>query len=146
MTTQMRARAQLLFVGHSGNRRGSVLVAALVCLAVVTALLGTMLQGSLQAQRQLHRERDLRQTELLLQAGSDRAIYRLANDTNYSGETWNVPADAIVDNGDGRVNIEILPADGQSAPKVRVVAEYPVGSETSIRRSRTFPISIQQPR
>ena len=118
-------------------------MAALVCLLVVMGMLGTMLQGTLRAHRQLHRERDLRQTELLLQAGSDRAVYRLANETNYRGETWNLPADAIADKGEGRVTIEISPVDGQAARKAKVVAEYPLGGETSIRRSRTFQVLTQ---
>ena len=130
----------------ASDRQGAVLVAALVCLLVVMAMLGAMLKGTLLAQRQLHRERDLRQTELLLQAGSDRAAYRLASDANYRGETWNLPANAIVDNSEGRVTIEASPTDGPSVWNVKVVAEYPLGGETSIRRSRTFQVPSQNPR
>jgi hypothetical protein len=99
-----------------------------------------MLQGTLRGHRQLHRERDLRQTEFLLQAGSDRAVFRLQSDTNYIGETWNLPAETFGDRGEGRVTIEISPVDGQAARRVQVVAEYPLGGETSIRRSRTFQV------
>jgi type II secretory pathway component PulK len=129
----------------TSNRGGAVLVAALVCLLVVMGMLGTMLQGALQSHRQLRRERDLRQTELLLDAGCDRALHRLANETDYRGETWNVPADAFADKGEGRVTIEISPKDGQTARKAHVVAEYPLGDETSIRRSRTFQVLTQKP-
>src|SRR2546423_6395914 len=103
---------------HASDRQGAVLVAALVCLLVVMAMLGAMLKGTLLAQRQLHRERDLRQTELLLQAGSDRAAYRLASDANYRGETWNLPANVIADNGEARITIE---ASLTEAPVVRNV-------------------------
>ncbi len=131
---------------EKGERRGTVLVVAIVCLSVVMGILGSMLKGTLLAHRQLHGERDLRQTELLLQAGSDRAIYRLASDATYRGESWNVAADTIAEKGEGRVTIEIMPGDGQSARKAQVVAEYPLGGETSIRRSRTFQVPIQNPR
>jgi hypothetical protein len=109
-------------------------------------ILGSMLKGTLLAHRQLHSERDLRQTDLLLQAGSDRARYRLASETNYRGETWSLPANAIADNGHGRVTIEISPADGQAARTAQVVAEYPLGGETSIRRSHTFQFLTQKSR
>ena len=146
MKRQTRASRRLMSRADASERRGAVLVATLVCLLVVMGMLGTMLQGTLRAHRQLRRERDLRQTELLLQAGSDRAVYRLANETNYRGETWNLPADAIADKGEGRVIIEISPVDGQSARKAKIVAEYPLGGETSIRRSRTFQVLTQKPR
>src|SRR5215212_2333351 len=89
-------------ISHAGasDRQGAVLVAALVCLLIVMAMLGAMLKGTLIAQRQLHRERDLRQTELLLQAGSDRAAYRLGTDAQYHGETWKLPAKAIANTGE----------------------------------------------
>jgi hypothetical protein len=131
---------------RANTRQGAVLVAALVCLLVVMAMLGAMLKGALLAQRQLHRERDLRQTELLLQAGSDRAAYRLANDANYRGENWKLPANAIVDNGEGQVTIEASATGAPSVWSVKVVAEYPLGGETSIRRSRTFQVPSQNPR
>jgi Tfp pilus assembly protein PilX len=124
-------------------RRGSVLVAALVCMLVVMMILGSMFQGVVRARRQLHRERDLRQTELLLQAGCDRAAFQLSNADDYHGETWNLPADMVVGAGRGRVTIETTRSGSQPVWEVKVVAEYPQGSETSIRRSRTFQLPIQ---
>jgi Tfp pilus assembly protein PilX len=125
------------------RRSGMVLVAALVCLLIVTSLVGSMLQGTLRARRQLHAERDRRQTELLLEAGADRAASRLAAEPDFRGETWQVPAEAIVGRGEGRVTTEVSSAADNQLPseqswQVRVVAEYPLGSGSSIRRSRTF--------
>ena len=145
MKWQSCVRRRATCPAHASERHGTVLVAALVCLLVVMGILGAMLQGTLRAHRQLHRERDLRQAELLLQAASDRARYRLSNEPDYRGETWDLPADAIADKGAGRVTIEISPPDGQSVQKTQLVAEYPLGGETSIRRSRTFQIQTQQP-
>jgi hypothetical protein len=128
--------------GHR-PRRGAVLVAALVCMLVVMMILGSMFQGVVRAHRQLHRERDLRQTELLLQAGCDRAAVQLLNTDDYHGETWNLPPDMVVGTGRGRVTIETTRTGSQPAWEVKVVAEYPQGSDTSIRRSRTFQLPIQ---
>jgi hypothetical protein len=102
-----------------------------------------MFQGVVRAHRQLHRERDLRQTELLLQAGCDRAAVQLLNTDDYHGETWNLPPDMVVGTGRGRVTIETTRTGSQPAWEVKVVAEYPQGSDTSIRRSRTFQLPIQ---
>lgn len=125
---------------RSNKRSGAVIIAALVCLLVVMAILGAMLRGTLRNFRQMRSERDLRQTELLLQAGSERAVNRLANDANYRGETWSLPSDEVAGSGDGRVTIEITPATGKAAGNAKVLAEYPLGGETSIRRSVVFQI------
>jgi type II secretory pathway component PulK len=144
MNWQKRARKLSRSPADSPDRRGTVLIAALVCLLIVMAMLGTMLQGALRAHRQMRSERDLRQTELLLQAGSDRAAYRIANDANYRGETWTLPAGAIAENREAQVTIEAARPDGQTAWKIKVLAEYPLGGETSIRRSRTFQVPPQK--
>lgn len=145
MISQMHIRARLRPAGNCRQRRGSVLVAALVCLLVVMTMLGSMLQGALRARRQLHAERDLRQTELLLQAGVDRAAFRFAGETDYRGETWDLLAESIVGGGEGRVTIEASRNSEEEPWQVRVVSEYPLGGESSIRRSRTFLVQSQIP-
>jgi type II secretory pathway component PulK len=126
------------------GRRGTVLIAALVCLLIVMALLGSMLQGSLRARRQMHVQRDLRQCELLLQAGAERAVHRLATQADYRGESWAVPAEQIVGTGEGQVTIAAM-RDADDLPwQLRVVAEYPLSGERSIRRSRTFSVPVKR--
>jgi type II secretory pathway component PulK len=124
------------------RRSGVVLIAALVCLLILTSIIGTMLQTSLRSRRQLRSQRDLIQCELLLQAGVDRAAFRLSGESDYKGETWNVPADAIIGSGGGQVTIEASRESGDESWQVRVAAEYPVGSERSIRRSKTTTFSL----
>jgi hypothetical protein len=102
-------------------------------------MLGGMLLAAVRSTRQLRRERDLRQCEHLLQAGIDRAAQRLTSDSAYRGETWSLPAPQIVGTADGRVAIEVADKEGRTQ-QVTVVAEYPLGDETSIRRSRTIVI------
>jgi hypothetical protein len=119
-----------------------VLIAALVCLLILTSIIGTMLQTSLRSRRQLRSQRDLIQCELLLQAGVDRAAYRLSGASDYEGETWNVPAEALLGGGGGQVTIEASRESDDEPWNLRVAAEYPVGSEHSIRRSRTTTIPL----
>ena len=122
------------------RRRGAMLVVALACLAIVMAIVGVMLQGALRARRQLHVERDLRQVELLLEAGLDRAASQLAGDDDYAGETWKIPATDLLGRGDGEVVI-VAARSGDAEPwRVRVAAEYPVGTPKSVRRTRTFRV------
>jgi hypothetical protein len=106
------------------------------------SLIGSMLQSALRSRRQLHAQRDLRQTEYLLEAGADRAAFRLRGDPGYAGETWDVPAAEIIGRGDGQVVIEVDEAEGGRGRQVRVLAEYGRGSQLSIRRSRSFVIQI----
>ena len=123
------------------RRRGAVIVAALVCLLIVVALIGAMLQGSLRARRQLPVQRDLRQCELLLDAGLERAAYRLAREDDYRGETWQLPADEAASLDEGQITIAASRDSAAQPWQLHVVAEYPLGSEHSIRRSRTITIS-----
>ena len=124
------------------RRSGAVLVAALVSMLLVMAMLASMLQGTLRARRQLHVERDLRQTELLLRAGADRAALRLARDGAYRGDTWTVPATAFAGRGEAQVTTKVSRESDQAPWQVRVVAEFPLGSDASIRRSRAFLIPL----
>jgi hypothetical protein len=124
-----------------GQRRGTVLVAALVCLLIVMAMLGSMLQGTLRSRRQMHRHRDLVQCELLLQAGTERAVFQFSQDSDYRGEAWSLPATDIVGSAEGQVTIAASRAADDKPWQLHVVAEYPLGGETSIRRSRTILVS-----
>jgi type II secretory pathway component PulK len=115
-------------------------IAALTCLLIVTAIIGSMLQSALRARRQLHAERDRRQTELLLQAGADRAALRLATEPEFRGDTWDLPAESIVGRGAGRVTTEVSRSEDDPSWQVRIIAEYPLGRDFPIRRSQMFQI------
>jgi hypothetical protein len=128
-------------VSHKRSRRAAVLIAALVCLAIVMALVGAMLLAALRTGRQLHVERDLRQCELLLSAGIARATSQIAQARDYRGETWRLSSDEITGAAAGEVKIEAVPDSPTSDAQLRITAEYPLGNETSIRRSKTIHVS-----
>lgn len=123
------------------RQSGAALVAALVCLLIVVSLVSSMLLVAVRARRQLHAERDRRQTVLLVQAGAQRAAYQLQRDPNYQGETWDLGDEALAK--PGQVTIEVARDDESDPWQASVVAEYPPGSLHSIRRSRTFVISTE---
>jgi hypothetical protein len=125
------------------RRHGAALVATLVCLVIVMAILGNMLVGALRTGRQMRVERDRRQCELLLQAGLDR-VARRTPEATYTGEVLDVPAAQIGGSGDGQITIRISHPEA-AQPHIHVLAEYPVGSESSIRRSRTVRLQSTTP-
>ena len=90
-------------------------------------------------------ERDLRQCELLLGAGIVRAANQAANNTEYRGEKWELSAEQITGKAAGEVTIEIVPETAGEKRQLLVVAEYPIGGETSIRRSQTIFVPFTRP-
>jgi type II secretory pathway component PulK len=72
--------------------RGMTVVAVLVCLIIVTLISGAVLKVGL-AHRELARFSERRlQAEWLAQSGVERAAARLADDRDYTGETWAISA------------------------------------------------------
>ena len=123
------------------RRRGAALICVVACLAVATLLLGGMLKATLLTMRQIRTEGRLRQCEWLVQAGAERAAFRLATDVEYSGEVWSLAADEIVGTDPGVVNISVT-RDSTGRASVRVVAEFPADSIESIRRTRKYLIDL----
>lgn len=123
------------------NRRGLMVLIALVCLLVITSIVGSMIKNAIFTRRELLVERDLRQTELLLQAGANRAATRLAAIPDFKGDAWDLPAAAISNNGTGRVITEIIRNPSNQTFDIRVVAEYPLDRDFPIRRTQTFHIA-----
>jgi hypothetical protein len=110
-------------------------------LLVIMTLVGQMLLSAVRTGRQWKVERDARQCELLLQAGMNRALEQLSKNADYQGSTHELPAEQIIAQGAGRVVIDVTrPSENQV--ELRVAAEYPLGSEHSVRRSRV--LSLQQ--
>jgi hypothetical protein len=108
-------------------------------------MIASMLQNAISGRRHLRAERDRRQAELLVQAGADRAASLLASEPDFRGDTWNLPAAAIVGSGAGRVTTEVTRAAAESL-QVRVVAEYPTDRDFPVRRSHTFQLTTQSTR
>jgi len=125
------------------QRRGSILVVALVCLLVVMSLLGHMLLAAVRNGRQLHAERDYRQCELLLQAGTDRGLTQLAADASYKGETYEIPAEEIIGQEAGRLTIQVTRDQDAESSQLNIIAEYPLGVVPSVRRSRQLQLQVK---
>ncbi len=103
---------------RSGDRRGALLICTLVCLLVSTSLVGILIHRAIRSRRHVHTLHQLRQTELLLDAGVLRAATRLQSDPQYSGELWE-PSIAIEAFPNPTVTIRV---DGTTSPAERFVA------------------------
>lgn len=125
---------------QAAGRRGSTLVVALVCLAVAAAITATMFRGTTAGRRMLRAEHDLRQVELLLDAGTVRAAARIAAGT-IEGETLTLESSEIAGAGSARVDLAVARQDG--GWELTVVVEYPLDGPVSMRRTRdTFIPSL----
>ncbi|MEM8865213.1 MAG: hypothetical protein AAGF31_06655 [Planctomycetota bacterium] len=125
-------------MNRTPSRAGAVLVVSMVCLLIVTALIATMISGTLQRRLHLRKLHDVRQAELLLVAGYERALAQLSRDDSYDGESW----EPVV-NGSGSVaTVEItMTADDDSQQFTNVAVTYVPDSPRTVRRSGRFLIS-----
>ena len=125
---------------RAATRNGLMVVVTLVCLLVVTSIVGSMIKNAIFTRRELLAERDLRQTELMLQSGASRAAARLVTTPDFAGDSWEIPANT----GKGRVVTEITRTASGMALDIRVVAEYPLDRDFPIRRSQTFHVAASE--
>jgi type II secretory pathway component PulK len=124
-------------------RRGAVLVVVLVCLAIATALMGSMLRSAAARHRTLRLEQRRIQAEWLATSALDRAAARLAADADYSGEVWNVPAESLGGADGGVVQIEVRPMTEEPNDRlVRVRADYPVDPRHRARKTKEAVVTV----
>lgn len=126
------------------NERGAVLIMALVALAILAALGGTLLRWAAMEHKLLRSQEQASQARWLAEAGVERAAAQLARDSNYSGETWDVSASDLPSGEAVRVRIRVTPVeeeDGQHS--IDVVVEYPLGWDSASRAHREMILKAQ---
>jgi type II secretory pathway pseudopilin PulG len=146
------------------QQRGTILIGVLTCLLIVSGLAVAMVKSALTARKAVRSELQQAQTQFLLEAGIQRAVDKLSRDTDYQGEIWELPAEALESvrnpppqpltqnhSGEGDSNrsilasIEIQVTTSDEGPfQVTVVAQLPADSPLSIRRSHTFTFSNEE--
>lgn len=108
------------------RRGGAILIVVLVCLGVAAAI-SVIVVGQIVAERQVVQtnHRDM-QALWLAEAGVERAVARLASDSEYAGETWVIPAQELATDDGAVVRIQVEAIPSQSGRRsVRVEADYP---------------------
>ena len=82
------------------DRDGSVVVVVLVCLMALAMIGAASLRVALDERRVIRADEGRLQAEWLMRSGLERAVFRLAEEDAYEGETWEIPADAVGGQGD----------------------------------------------
>jgi Tfp pilus assembly protein PilX len=120
---------------RGNNRRGAILITALVCLMVISLLSSTLLRQGFLARGQVRAEERRLQARWLADSGLERAAARLLNDAKYSGETWTVSADELGGAWPGLVTIVVAPVESHPKKRlVRVQADYPNEATVRVRQ------------
>ena len=106
----------------SPSRQGLATGSALVCLLIATSLVVSTTRVALRTRRELSLRQQLRQTDLLLDAGVPMAMIRAQASKEYKGEIWR--PDATTRYFSPTVEIRNLPSDGTSETRaIEVVAK-----------------------
>lgn len=126
-------------------RLGRAIVIVIVCMGIATTIMMTSLQMAIRVRRQMRTETQMEQTRWMLKAASQRALNKLSEDSNYTGESWNV-SKALTLHDDAIIQIEVEANEGGR----RIVsATSRIGSDdnpvTATRRSGRWSIDSDQP-
>lgn len=119
------------------TRRGAVLIMALVCLALIAALGGTLLRWAALEHKLLRSQEQASQARWLAEAGLERAAARLARDAGYTGETWEIAPADLPSAEAARVRLSVTPVAGQDERRsIEVDVEYPLeaGGATRVHK------------
>ena len=128
----------------SGTRKGTVIIAVLVCMTVAVSILLGAMHSSLTLRRQSRLELQMEQTRQLLDAGVRRALKRLKEKPAYVGET--VPLSSVLASyPEAEVKIEVV--RGESSPgkvEIRVAAQlHRTGELTpTTKRSKKLIVNL----
>ncbi len=121
----------------AAERHGVVLVCVLVCACIATTLAITATAAALHQRQRVRSERQLRQVELLLDAGMQRAVRQLSSTSSYSGETWRLESGTMPGFPSARVHIDVT-RQSAVACTVAVVATLPADAQTPVQRTHRF--------
>ena len=127
------------------DRRGAVVVVAMITLLLVSMIGVSLVRLALAQQKQVQREQLRLQAEWLTEAGLNRGAARLAADPEYMGEDWQIEAQALKSRRGGSVRIAVEPAEPQSAEgTLRVIATFPADSNHRAQVSRALRIRLHR--
>lgn len=119
---------------HATNRRGIAMVLAVVCLFLLTVLLGLMFRAGISERRVVAREQREIQARWLADAGLERAYAKLAESSEYSGEVWKLDAESL--GGFDIASVSIAVSGVADSPRRRLVQARAEVAPNSNRRVR----------
>jgi hypothetical protein len=115
----------------------------IVCLIVAMAIFASIMKRVVLQREMIDRQAWQLQAAWLAESGLERAAWRLSEDPDYSGETWNVPAEAL--SGPAVAVIEISVHALPEQPRRRLVeiqADYPDDPQHRCRASKQTVVQL----
>ena len=126
------------------RKRGAVLLVALVCVSIASAVMYGIVHLALQTRRQVDLEQRQIQAGWILESAVDRSVAKLAGERDYSGEEWSLGAEEIGGRYAAAVRIEVEQIDGEDGwVQVRIVADYPAELPHRVRQTREFRMQLR---
>lgn len=120
-------------MSNSNRRPGTILVAVLAALIVMTLVTAKLSTSLLRQNREANRHAGEIQTLWIADAGVRRARQQFTRNPEYRGETCQLPTRQA--NVQATAAITILPGDQAGPPQVRVTAEWQDGRGEQVRRT-----------
>jgi type II secretory pathway component PulK len=120
-----------------------VLLAVLICLIVISLLSAGLLKLVLAQRGRAEAGARQIQAEWLAESGLERAVARLAQNGNYSGETWDLSTDDLGGSRPGRVRIDVEKVEGHASQRlVKIQADYPRDVTLRARQSKQTIVEL----
>ncbi len=138
------------------NRRGAILILAMVCVAITMSIMALLVRFALVHHATQKNQHRAAQANWLVCSALDRAAARLAIDPSYTGETWKIPAEEFLASEQASetalpgkaalVRIEVKPvADSPDQRTIHVTADYPDDPKHRARRSKQITVALVEP-
>ncbi len=135
---------------NKSRRSAAILFCVLACMLIATSLLVVCLRGAMRARAETRSYLQVRQAELLCDAGVQRAAIKMKQSDQYTGEVW---TPKLTINGDLHPTVAIkITSDNASQQRRVEVTTNLLHSETLlnvqpsvIQRSIRTPISKTTP-
>jgi type II secretory pathway component PulK len=125
------------------RRRGSVLVMVMISLLLMSMIAG-VLTRVVMTQREYSRATLLRtQAEWLVQSAGRRAAAKLATNSDYTGEMWNISPDELDQSFGASAEIAIASDDESGKPVIKVTVLLPPDDSFRVRLSDVFALPAE---
>ena len=125
------------------SRRGAILIAAMVCLAVAAVIFVAIAKTAATCRRLGEVQAWQAQAAWLAESAVERAAARLAADAGYTGETWTLSAGEFGGANGAAVAISVEPIPETPGRRtVRCRADYPNHPHHRCREVRRVVVSL----
>lgn len=110
----------------------------LMCLAVVTLMVGSVGRLNHGGRQQVFVEEHAAQTGWLVESGVRRALAKINKDESYEGEVWILSSNELWDSRSGTVRIDVAEKTDSDQAVITVAAELSIRGQTVSKQTKRF--------